>query len=328
MPDGRTLLILFFATAAAVLGPAVTPALGAPPRTSSGREQVAAPGKYGVNARTPRARRRRRAHRSARSKAARHAARIHAGLVATQHPTLIWSDEFRGPAGAPPASSKWIHDLGDYGAGAGELETYTDSTANAALDGQGHLAIVALPQTPSGPPGQVRSYSSARLETKGLFSVKYGLIEARMKIPAGTGLWPAFWMLGDDITTLGWPACGEIDVMETIGKNPFTVYGTIHGPSGSTAYAISNTAKSATPLASGFHTYGVSWSPNSVAWLLDGTPVATVTSADLAPGQIWVFNQPFHLILDLAVGGTWGGPPNSSTPFPATLLVDWVRVYQ
>lgn len=325
MPDRRTLLIFFFA-AAAVLGSAVTPALGAPPRIWSGRQQVAAPGKDGVNARTARARRRRPAHRGARSKAARHASRIHAGLVATRHPTLIWSDEFSGPAGAPPSSSKWIHDLGDYGAGAGELETYTDSTANAALDGQGHLAIVALPQTPSGP-GQVRSYSSARLETKGLFSVKYGLIEARVKIPAGTGLWPA-WMLGDDITTLGWPACGEIDVMETLGKNPLTVYGTIHGPSGSTAYEISNTAKSATPLAAGFHTYGVSWSRNSVTWLLDGTPYSTVTSADLAPGQMWVFNQPFHLILDLAVGGTWGGPPNSSTPFPATLLVDWVRVYQ
>jgi beta-glucanase (GH16 family) len=150
-----------------------------------------------------------------------------------------------------------------------------------------------------------------------------------MQIPAGVGLWPAFWMLGDNINTVGWPACGEIDAMEAIGQNPFTVYGTIHGPDGSAAgHQVQNTATSATALASGFHTYGVSWSPNSITWLLDGVPYATVTSADLAPGQTWVFNAPFHLLLNLAVGGSWGGPPNAGTHFPATLLVDWVRVYQ
>jgi beta-glucanase (GH16 family) len=241
---------------------------------------------------------------------------------------LIWSAEFNGPAGTPPSSFKWIHDVGDYGAGAGEQETYVDSAATAALNGRGDLAIVARRQTPAGPPGQIRSYSSARLETQGLFSVKYGLIEARMKIPPGAGLWPAFWMLGNDITTVGWPACGEIDVMETNGSKPYTVYGTLHGPSGATAYEIPHTVRSATALASGFHTYGVSWSPKAVTWLLDGKPYATVTSADLSPGQSWVFNQPFHLVLDLAVGGGWAGPPDASTRFPATLLVDWVRVYQ
>jgi beta-glucanase (GH16 family) len=326
MPDRRVLVILFFAVAGAVFGSAQVPVLASAPRASRGRQQTAA--RYDINVRTASARGRRHHRRRPKStKRTRKASKIHSVLSTARYTTLIWSDEFSGPAGTPPSNSKWIHDVGDYGAAADEEETYTDSTANAALDGQGHLAIVALPQSPTGPPGQVRSYSSARLETQGLFSVKYGLIEARMKIPAGAGLWPAFWMLGDDITTVGWPACGEIDVMETIGQNPFTVYGTIHGPSGSTAYESSHTDASATALATGFHTYGVSWSPNSITWLLDGTPYATVTSADLAPGQTWVFNQPFHLVLDLAVGGTWAGAPNASTDFPATLLVDWVRVY-
>jgi beta-glucanase (GH16 family) len=245
----------------------------------------------------------------------------------TQYTKLVWSDEFDGPAGTAPSSSNWIHDVGDYGGSDNELETYTNSTANASLDGQGHLAIIARRKTAT-VPGQTRSYTSARLETQGLFSASYGLIEARMKIPAGTGLWPAFWMLGDNITTVGWPACGEIDVMETIGKNPFTVYGTIHGASGSTTYGLQHTVTSATSLASGFHTYAVSWSPNSITWLLDGVPYGTETLANLAPGQTWAFNKPFHLLLNLAVGGTWPGAPSSSTQFPATLLVDWVRVYQ
>jgi beta-glucanase (GH16 family) len=247
--------------------------------------------------------------------------------TAPAYTNLVWSDEFAGPQGAAPSSSNWVHDVGDYGAGAGEQETYTSSTDNASLDGNGDLAIVARQQTPTD--GETRGYSSARLETKGLFSATHGLIEARMQIPAGTGLWPAFWMLGDDIDSAGWPGCGEVDIMEAIGKNPFTDYGTLHGPDGSAdGYAIQHSATSATALASGFHTYGISWSTNTITWLLDGTPYATVTSADLAPGQTWVFNQPFHLLLNLAVGGSWGGSPTAATQFPATLLVDWVRVYQ
>jgi beta-glucanase (GH16 family) len=249
--------------------------------------------------------------------------------VAPSYTNLVWSDEFDGPQGAAPSSTNWVHDVGNYGAGAGEQETYTSSTNNASLDGQGNLAIVARRQTPTGASGQTRSYSSARLETKGLFSATHGLIEARMQLPAGSGLWPAFWMLGDDIDSAGWPGCGEVDIMEAIGKNPFTAYGTLHGPDGAAnGYAIQHTASSGTALASGFHTYGVSWSPNSITWLLDGTPYATVTSASLAPGQAWVFNQSFHLLLNLAVGGSWGGSPTAATHFPATLLVDWVRVYQ
>jgi beta-glucanase (GH16 family) len=240
---------------------------------------------------------------------------------------LAWSDEFSGPAGAPPRASRWIHDVGPYGPHDHELEDYTRSPANASLDGQGHLAIVARQQTATAD-GLTRDYTSARLETQGLFSAAYGLIEARMKLPAGTGLWPAFWMVGNDISTAGWPDAGEIDVMEAIGQNPFTARSTIHGPSGQGSYARGQDFVSSSSLASGFHTYAISWSPNSITWLIDGTPYATATPATLAPGQRWVFNKPFHLILNLAVGGNWPGPPNGFTTFPATLLVDWVRVYQ
>jgi beta-glucanase (GH16 family) len=250
-------------------------------------------------------------------------------IMAGPHYTkLVFSDQFTGPAGAPPDPSKWIHDIGAYGAPDHELETYTDSPANASVDGQGDLAIVARRDTTTGPDGLTRSYTSARLETQGLFSARYGLIEARMQIPAGTGLWSAFWMLGNDITSVGWPDSGEIDVMETLGQDPFTVRATIHGPGVRAGYSRGQNFDSASSLTSAFHTYAVSWSTNSVTWLLDGIPYARVTPADLAPGQTWVFNRPFHLLLNLAVGGDYPGPPSSSTPFPATLLVDWVRVYQ
>jgi len=241
---------------------------------------------------------------------------------------LVWSDEFNGPAGSAPSASKWRHDVGAYGAPDDELETYTDSLANASLDGNGNLAIVARRQTLTGPDGLTRNYTSARLETLGLFSVKYGLIEARMKVPAGTGLWSAFWMLGDDITSVGWPASGEIDVTEVLGQDPFTYRTTIHGPGGRSGYSLGQNLKVSSSLASQFNIYGVSWKPNSITFLFNGTPWATVTSSDLASGQTWVFNKPFHLVLNLAVGGDYPGPPDSSTQFPATLLVNWVRVYQ
>jgi beta-glucanase (GH16 family) len=241
---------------------------------------------------------------------------------------LVWSDEFNGPAGSAPSASKWTHDLGAYGAPDHELETYTDSLANASLDGDGNLAIVARRQTVTGPDGLTRNYTSARLETQGLFSIKYGLIEARMKIPAGTGLWSAFWMLGDDITSVGWPASGEIDVMEALGQDPFAYRTTIHGPGGRSGYSIGQNLKVSNSLASQFNTYGMSWKANSITFLLNGTPWATVTPSDLSRGQTWVFNKPFHLLLNLAVGGDYPGPPDSSTQFPATLLVNWVRVYQ
>jgi beta-glucanase (GH16 family) len=254
--------------------------------------------------------------------------------VARQPPTdggytrLVWSDEFGGRAGAPPSSSAWVHDVGAYGWPNHELETYTDSTANAARDGRGHLAIVARRETATAPDGRTRDYTSARLTTRGRFSATHGLFAARMKIPAGRGLWPAFWMLGDDINAVGWPASGEIDVMEALGHDPRTVHGTLHGPGSGAAGALGSSFVAPGSLASGFHTYAVSWSPDSVAWLLDGKAYATAGPEIRRRGWSSIFNRPFHLLLNLAVGGTWPGPPDASTPLPATLLVDWVRVYR
>jgi beta-glucanase (GH16 family) len=252
-----------------------------------------------------------------------------ASVAYTRYKKLVWSDEFNGPAGTPPVASKWKYDVGAWGYPENELETYTSSTSNASDDGHGHLAIVARQQRETGPDGRTRNYTSARLETQGLFSATYGLIEARMKIPAGAGLWPAFWMLGDDVNRVGWPACGEVDVLEALGQDPSVAHGFLNGPSDDGShYTVGRGTVSSRSLASGFHTYGISWSRNSITWFLDGVPYATVTPKDLPPGAKWVYNRPFHLVLDLAVGGSWAGPPNASTRFPATLLVDWVRVYQ
>jgi beta-glucanase (GH16 family) len=219
--------------------------------------------------------------------------------------------------------------VGAWGRTEQELETYTNSPANVSEDGHGHLAIVARQQTVTGPDGLIRTYTSGRLDTQGRFSTTYGLIEARMKIPAGAGLWPAFWLLGDNVNTVGWPACGEIDVLEALDGYPSVAHGFINGPSAYWPhYTIEHTAVSRRSLASGFHTYAIRWSPNSITWLIDGVPYGTSTPTNLPVGARWVYNRPFHLVLNLAIGGTWGGPPNSSTRFPATLLVDWVRVYQ
>ncbi len=242
---------------------------------------------------------------------------------------LVWSDEFNGPAGTPPSSSKWVPEVGAFGWTDNELETYTNNPANASLNGRGQLAIVARRQRATGPDGLTRNYTSARLDTHGLFSATYGLIEARIKVPAGAGLWPAFWMIGADDKTVGWPASGEIDVVEALGQQPSVAHGFINGPSSSAPhYTVGQTAVSRTSLASGFHTYAVSWSPNSITWLLDGVPYGTTTRKNLPPGAKWVFNRPFYLVLDLAIGGDWAGPLKSSTHFPATMMVDWVRVYK
>jgi len=247
---------------------------------------------------------------------------------------LVWSDEFNRLAGTPPSPSTWNYDLGGGGWGNGELEAYTSSTANASMDGQGHLAITALKSTTTSRNGRRSSgtYTSARIHTEDKFSTTYGLIEAKMKLPPGTGLWPAFWMIGSNFNQVGWPACGEIDVMEELGQDPFTIYGSLHGNVGNGQDypndGLSVTGTSNTSLTSGFHTYGVLWTATSFTYLLDGVPYGTLTKADLPSGADWPFTKPEFLILNLAVGGDWPGSPNSSTPFPATLLVDWVRVYQ
>jgi beta-glucanase (GH16 family) len=242
---------------------------------------------------------------------------------------LVWSDDFNGPAGSSPDPRKWSFDLGGSGWGNDELEYYTSRPSNASLDGQGQLAITARRETYSGSGGVTRDYTSARLQTKGLFATTYGRIEASIKLPEGRGLWPAFWAVGSDIENAGWPSSGEIDMMESLGNDPFTLYGSIHGPErgNPTGYGLTAPKRSAVSLASGFHVYGVDWSPGAVAFTFDGIPYAIRTPASLSAEQQWEFNKPFFLLLNLAVGGSWPGAPGASTQFPATMLVDWVRVY-
>ena len=234
---------------------------------------------------------------------------------------LIWSDEFNGPAGAQPDESKWTYDLGNGGWGNRELEVYTKDPENVAQDGSGHLVIRAIKTDAGG-------FTSARIKTRGKFAVNYGKIEARIKIPRGQGMWPAFWMLGDNIGAEGWPKCGEIDVMENIGKEPFTVHGTVHGPGYSGGARISSGFSAGSELADDFHIYGVEWAPESIRFFFDGKEYATVTPASLPKGARWVFDHPFFLLLNLAVGGAWPGNPDSTSTFPQSMLVDWVRVWQ
>jgi beta-glucanase (GH16 family) len=242
---------------------------------------------------------------------------------------MIWTDEFRGPAGAAPNAANWSFDTGGNGWGNEELEYYTARRANAALDGHGDLVITARAEPYSGRDHVTRSYTSARLKTAGRFATRYGRIEARIRVPEGRGLWPAFWALGSDIESVGWPASGEIDIMESLGDKPFTLYGSIHGPQRGQprGYALTAPLVSSVSLAGGFHVYGVDWSPNAIVFTFDGTPYATRTPASLSAEQSWVFNKPFFLLLNLAVGGDWPGAPDSSTRFPAQMEVNWVRVY-
>lgn len=258
-----------------------------------------------------------------------------------QHPSrparvdwqLVWSDEFNGTDGTSPDATKWTYDLGAGafggvpGWGNGELESYTNRTVNVQQKG-GNLVITAQPESYTGSDGYTRQYTSARIKTQGLYTTAYGRIEARIKIPYGQGIWPAFWMLGNDIDTNGWPTCGEIDIMENIGKEPSTVHGTIHGPGYSGANGIgasySLTGKN---FSDAFHIYTIEWTPNRIQFMVDNTVYATRTPADLPAGTKWVYDHPFFIILNVAVGGGWPGNPDSTTVFPQQMLVDYVRVY-
>jgi beta-glucanase (GH16 family) len=236
---------------------------------------------------------------------------------------LTWSDEFDGPANTSPDASKWAYDLGHGGDGWGnhELEAYTNALENAHHDGQGHLIIRAL-RDESG------NYTSARLKTKGKFSTTYGKIEARIKIPFGQGIWPAFWALGADIDKVSWPACGEIDIMENIGREPGIQHGSLHGPGYSDGHSITGayTLPDGGKLSGDFHVYGIIWTKNSVDFIFDGHSYLKATPTTLPPGKAWNFAKPYFLLLNLAVGGDWPGSPDSSTIFPQEMVVDYVRV--
>lgn len=253
-----------------------------------------------------------------------------AGLLASLAQTLpgwdlVWADEFDQPNGSSPDANKWVFDIGtgSNGWGNNELQYYTSRTNNARIE-NGQLVIEAKQET-----FENRNYTSARLKTKGKAAWTYGRIEARLKIPRGQGIWPAFWMLGANIDSVNWPNCGEIDVMENIGSVPTRVHGTIHGPgySGGNGIGGSHTLPSGAVYADDFHVFAAEWETNRIRWYLDGIQYFTVTPASLPAGANWVFTQPQFILLNLAVGGNWPGPPNDSTVFPQRMIVDYVRVY-
>ncbi len=251
---------------------------------------------------------------------------------------LVWADEFDGAAGTGPDPAKWTFDLGS-GPGNHELETYTSARANVEQR-DGRLVVTAIKVGKTGEEKEDKKkaagaaeaaetvYTSGRIKTQGLFAQRYGRFEARMRLPLGKGIWPAFWLLGGDIATVGWPQCGEIDVMENIGE-PGVSHSTLHGPGYSGGKAV--TAQYALPAGeavdTGFHVYAVEWAPNDIKFLLDEKLVAERTPADLPAGTKWVFDHPFFIIFNLAVGGDWPGYPDATTKFPQTMLVDYVRVY-
>jgi beta-glucanase (GH16 family) len=247
-------------------------------------------------------------------------------------PAPVWHDEFDGPAGASFDSTKWVAETGGQGFGNQERQFYTTRVENVALDGAGHLVITARAEPPSSAYecwyGTCR-YTSARLRTKGLFEQTYGRFEARIRVPRGQGLWPAFWMLGADIDAVGWPQSGEIDIMEHIGREPAVVHGTLHGP----GYAGAEGIGQADTLARGgyaddFHIFAVVWEPEEIRWYVDGRQYHRMTPADLPRGTEWVFDHDFFLLLNVAVGGSWPGDPDASTTFPQQMVVDYVRVYR
>ncbi|MFL6672284.1 MAG: family 16 glycosylhydrolase [Massilia sp.] len=233
--------------------------------------------------------------------------------------TLDWSDEFDGSA---LDHGKWVEETGGHGFGNHELQYYTAGGQNLRVAG-GYLVIEARKEH-----RENREYTSARIKTAGLKERAYGRYEARIKIPRGQGIWPAFWLLGSDCGATGWPRCGEIDIMENIGKEPGLVHGTMHGPgySGADGFGAPSALDAGRSYADDFHVFAVEWEPGEVRWYRDGALYHTARP-ELVKGE-WVFEHPFFVILNLAVGGDWPGNPDAGTVLPQQMLVDYVRVYR
>ena len=247
----------------------------------------------------------------------------------TSMPGLVWSDEFDGPAGSGVDRSRWEVDKGAGGWGNNELQNYTDDPANLALDGEGHLAITGQRQQTTDK-GRDWDYTSARIES--IPTASDGRIEARIMVPAGAGLWSAFWTLGKNHDKVGWPTSGEIDILETMNDTAEVNANTHASTVDSGGQEIGRwqklqTTRPANPVAGNWHTYALERKDDELRFLLDGVEFHRVRKDQLTEGQAWPFDQPQRLLLNLAVGGDWPGPPNSSTPFPSTMLVDYVRVF-
>jgi beta-glucanase (GH16 family) len=233
---------------------------------------------------------------------------------------LTFEQDFNGPAGQAPDPKVWTRDLGDNGWGNQEWQDYTDGNKNAFLDGKGNLVIEARKE------GE-KKFTSARMNTRNSFTQAYGRFEARLKMPIGKGMWPAFWMLGANDNEAGWPGCGEIDIMEYLGHLPKTTHGTVHGPGYSGAGGIGKKTELATLLNEDFHVYSIDWEPEMLRWYVDGKEFNRLTPDDLGARE-WVFDHPFFIILNLAVGGGWPGYPDETTVFPQRYTIDYVRVYR
>jgi beta-glucanase (GH16 family) len=235
---------------------------------------------------------------------------------------LVWQDDFDGPADQLPDSATWRFDVGtDWGNR--QLEYDTDRPQNVSVDGHGRLRIIAREER-----YEESDYTSGRINTRGFFSQKYGRIEARILLPIGQGIWPAFWMLGAGYPDVPWPDCGEIDIMEYRGQEPNILVGSVHGPGHYGSNAISGEYQSSGYLNEQYHVYAIEWDNNGISWFIDDTQYHRVEPDDLPDGARWVYDRPFFIILNVAVGGNFVGPPNDETVFPQTMLVDWVRVYE
>lgn len=239
---------------------------------------------------------------------------------------LIWNDEFNGSAATPPDPNIWTPNYGGNGWGNKQLE-YDTNNKNAYQDGQGNLVI----ETDKTNPDSLKcwygtcQYTSARISTTNHFSFAYGRLEARIKMPTGQGIWPAFWLLGSNCSTVGWPACGEMDIMENKGNEPALSRSSAHGPKDFTkdfSYTLLQTS-----FSDSFHTFALQWDPNYLYYFVDGIHYATLDKSSVANPQDWVFNHPFNIVLNTAVGGEWLGSPDTSTVFPQKMYVDYVRLY-
>lgn len=251
--------------------------------------------------------------------------------------SLVWADEFNGAPGSDVDARYWKHDVGDgcaqknCGWGNDEKEFYTAGTPNASVNGTGLLAVVAR----VAPPGMTCyygacRYTSAKIHTKGKVQIAHGRVEARIRLPRGQGLWPAFWMLGSNIDAVQWPASGELDIMENHGSNVQQISSAIHGPgySGGTTPFVHGNVLTSGSYSDDFHVFAVEWDSTQIAYSVDGSVHYRVTRGDIAQHGAWPFDQEFYIILNLAVGGQFDGDPKSDAMLPATMLVDWVRVYR
>ncbi|MBU1097601.1 MAG: glycosyl hydrolase family 16 [Ignavibacteriae bacterium HGW-Ignavibacteriae-2] len=237
--------------------------------------------------------------------------------------TLLWQDEFDGSKVDP---LKWIYEVNGNGGGNNELQYYTDREENSFVK-DGALHIVALQEEFTGSDGK-RYYTSARMTTQETKSFMYGRIEAKLKLPYGQGIWPAFWMLGLNISEVGWPKCGEIDIMEMIGGGDGrdnVTHGTLHWDDNGHKYQGGNKKISSGILADDFHVYAIQWDANKIEWFFDNEPFYSMS---ITPASMSEFHQHYFIILNLAVGGNWPGNPDMTTKWPQEMIVDYVRVYE